>query len=921
MKRLGIKRVLLIISIVPMLILGLSLSTYFTVSRANDLVQSLEERGLTTATHMAQSAEYAVLSGNKDILNSLVAAALSDSDIYTASIYDVDGNLLSTSKREGANSTNNNSDLKNNNRKKSYKLSNDDSIIFSEIITTTNVDVYDIFDNETTNDTKEVIGHITIGMTKHFLKQRQNEVLISSLGITFTGLYLAMVLGVKFSKRIVNPIVSLTETVKNIGHGNLNMRADIHGGAELGELQRGINQMASSLETNDANLKEQVKIATSRLVAQIEEIESKNTQLDSAQKEAQQAARIKSDFLAKMSHEIRTPLNGISGFIHLLGETKLNTRQKEFIDIIHQSSDDLIQIINEILDFSKIEAGKMTINPTMVDILSLLETTTSLLIPATLSKNISLHLIPYGDLPPSIIIDGLKLKQVLINLIGNAIKFTDKGFISIRVYNNSDSSLTLIVRDTGIGIPKTQQSKIFNEFSQISEDTLNRAPGTGLGLLISKYLVEKMDGTLSLTSIRNEGTTFTVNLPYQLPENYIECIEKSEPTRNALIVSLSEESQAELRSILQYAGFAEDVLVVGDKITENFNAALQKQTYDLIAVDLSEQDLLSEHFKASIYSLYFDASIKCIGFRRPRTKEYLYPDKYFDFIVDFISSRETIKNQLNLLFENNTSNIIEQNNEKLTTTIELASDLKILVVDDNEINRHLICTILKQWKVDFVEARDGLEAVEKTFAAKPDIILMDIHMPNMHGTEAFTVIKNKFGHQRPKVIALTANALQEERDRVLQLGMDDYITKPITKERLLSAIGDAATANNDTNTSTMTNQISDQLIDTDECLRLSDGNTELADELLSILKTQLPADQEKMNIAHKANDIETLTEVLHRIHGATCYTGIPILKQQTSSLERDLRKNNTVDLVRKMTAINTTIESFITHHDENAPFF
>ncbi|MBL4762458.1 MAG: response regulator [Gammaproteobacteria bacterium] len=921
MNQFGIKRVLLIISIVPMLVLGISLSAYFTASRVNDLVQSLEERGLATAIHMAQSAEYAVLSGNKDVLNGLVAAALSDNDIYTASIYGIDGDLLSTIKRKGNNTTNSHDYSNSYDSRKSYRQSNDDSIIFSEVITTTNVDVYDMDDSETTSDENEIIGHITIGMTKRFLKKRQNEVLLSSLGITVIGLYLAMILGVHFSKRIVDPIVSLTKTVRNIGHGNLSMRADTHGTDELGELQRGINQMASSLETNDANLKEQVKIATSRLVAQIEEIESKNTQLDAAQKEAKQGTRIKSEFLAKMSHEIRTPLNGISGFIELLGETVLNTRQKEFIDIIRQSSDDLIQIINEILDFSKIEAGKMTINPTTLDILSLLETTTSLLTPATLSKNVSLHLIPYGDLPPSIIIDGLKLKQILINLIGNAIKFTDKGFISIRVYNNSDSSLTIVIRDTGIGIPKKQQSEIFKEFSQISEDTLNREPGTGLGLLISKYLVEKMGGTLDLTSIRDEGTTFTVNLPYLLPENSTESHEQPEPTKSALIISPSEESQAELRSILQYAGFAEDVLVIGDEIAESFNSALQKHTYDLIAVDLSDQDLFSEYFKSSIYSLYFDTNIKCIGFRRSKIGENLYPGKYFDFIVDFISSRETIKNQLNVLFEATESNTIRQNTGESTTVVKLASDITILVVDDNEINRHLICTILEQWEVDFVEAIDGLEAVEKTFAMNPDVILMDIHMPNMHGTEAFTVIKNKLGDKRPKIIALTANALQEERDRVLELGMDDYITKPITKNTLLAAIDGVTTANSDTGISMTPDKNLDQLIDTGECLRLSDGNTALAEELLTILKTQLPADQDKMNAAHQANDMKALTEVIHRIHGATCYTGIPILKQQTSNLELELRKNNVKNLVTKMTAINTTIESFIVHHDENSPFF
>ena len=362
------------------------------------------------------------------------------------------------------------------------------------------------------DEANRLLGWVEIELSHSGMLLRGYRSLFASLLLIAAGLAGAALLALRMGRTINRPISQIKLAVAQLKDGHLETRLPPLGSQELDDLASGINRMAGTLQNAREELQHSVDQATEDVRQNLETIEIQNIELDLARKEALEASRIKSEFLANMSHEIRTPLNGILGFTHLLQKSELTPRQLDYLGTIEKSADSLLGIINEILDFSKIEAGKLVLDNIPFNLRDLLQDTLTILAPAAHAKQLELVSLVYRDTPLSLVGDPLRLKQILTNLVSNAIKFTREGTIVARAMleeEHEDSvQLRISIQDTGIGLSNQDVRALFQAFSQ-ADNSLSRQPGgTGLGLVISKRLIEQMGGEIGVDSTPGEGSEF-----------------------------------------------------------------------------------------------------------------------------------------------------------------------------------------------------------------------------------------------------------------------------------------------------------------------------------------------------------------------------------------------------------------------------
>jgi signal transduction histidine kinase/DNA-binding response OmpR family regulator len=531
------------------------------------------------------------------------------------------------------------------------------------------------------------------------------------------------------------------------------------------------------------DLLKQVEDRTLRL-EQISEEERK------ARLEAEQSNIAKSVFLATMSHEIRTPMNGVIGMASLLKQTPLTSEQKEYTDTILSSGESLLNVINDILDFSKIEAGKMELEQADFNLRSCIEEVLDLF--ANKANKSGIDLIYQIDfkVPSNIIGDTLRLRQVIINLVSNAIKFTQQGeiFISVQLLalHGDKAEIGFEVRDTGIGIPADKLDRLFKSFSQVDSSTTRKYGGTGLGLVICEKLIALMDGKISVESEVGKGTKFSFKIK----------------------AGLSKEAQDEANLDV---GILEDkkVLIVGDNFTsssviqnnlkqfkcrtqlvtsgkETLQMLLDVSDFDLIIADMQMNDMDGMQLASRVRQEFPKLPIillSGLGDDKPKGRLEVFcaivnkPVKQNNLIKQIL---RLLKAETELLPANKPDNL-------LSTDFATRYPLNILIAEDNMVNQKLAERVLSKLGYKPEKALNGEEAVFAQEKRGYDLILMDVQMPVMDGLEATQKIRQLEGRQ-PIIIATTANAMVEDRDMCLRAGMDDYISKPIKVEALVAIL-------------------------------------------------------------------------------------------------------------------------------------
>jgi len=641
-------------------------------------------------------------------------------------------------------------------------------------------------------------------------------------------------------------------------------------------------------------------------------VATRTQQLTIANERAETASNTKSQFLANMSHEIRTPLSGIIGFTELLQGTQLSKQQQDYPKTIHKSSINLLEIINDIHDLSKIEPGKVEISSSEFNLVDINEDIINLLSQTALDKNIERFYRIEKDLSTIIHTDSFRVHQILTNLIGNAIKFTDKGYVYLQVtkgdLDSTKTSIKFTVSDTGIGMSSDVKTKLFKAFTQADTSITRRFGGTGLGLVISRKLTLLMKGEIGFESTEGEGSTFCFCVPVtSIPQEQ----KKSELSNKKIAVVCNHFiAKQAFKTLLASWQCSVSDYVLDDLDTSNGIKEIN-QSYDIVIVLLSNKDLNQDASSIILNKLNFSIPSFLIASTQSHTKLKNLQQHIFNAAVFTSEKTEVIKQKLiNTLDKNSQRAIAETTNNNAKSTLDL-SNVNIMVVDDNEINLRLVEILLKKHRAHVTAARLGTQAIDYASKNFYDIIFMDLHMPGLDGYETAMKIRESTPGKQPVIIALTANALPQEKEKVIKSGMNGILIKPINDAILQKVINQwvlkkPINTPEINNTKTKNTNKPEKSLDHEKNVfsialakEFTGGNEELAYELFNMLRNELEEYNKAISTAVKNNDLKKLNEQVHKLHGASRCCGTTELKKTSSHIENLIHKNINFDIEKE----------------------
>lgn len=909
MRRWGIQKKVFFLSLVPTMVLMVLVGVYFTHSWVSNLTHMLQDRGHSLSRQLASASEYGAFTGNRNLLFGVASSMLDEEDVRAVTIYDDNGReLVHTGPRRRVTRPELLQDVEGAHMKEGEGAS-----LFVAPIYPQDLMIDGLLDLNERSPGEEKdnnpLGWASVELSHATTEKEQYQALLISLLLIGSGLLINTLIAIHLSRSVTDPINQLTRAIGRLRQGKLDTRVEMDASPELEELASGLNAMAESLHQAQDEMQQNVDQATEDLRETLETIEVQNIELDLARKQALEASRIKSEFLANMSHEIRTPLNGIIGFTDLLLKSPSSAQQRDHLNTIRKSSEILLTIINDILDFSKIEAGKLVLDRTPFRLRDTIEEVIVMLAPAAHDKNLDLVPLVYNDVPDAIMGDPLRIKQVITNLINNAIKFTQSGEVVLRAMLDEDDSngarIRISITDTGVGLSQNQQQTLFHAFNQADPSTARQFGGTGLGLVISRRLVEEMGGEIGVESELGKGSCFWFTLPADVASEH-----DGQPVREGLegervlYLEYQETTGLATENLLGEWGMEVRRAATPAEVIEAVEEAQTgERGYAVVILGLARHLLHSNQHRELVRTLEYECDCRVLLLTPTLNEE-------SSSLVELVSGHLTKPVRRERLFEKlyqlvhgqEPENMIRQPQDRMPTLSPDSDSPRVLAVDDNEANLKLIVTLLQDLNLTVQGASSGYEALQHLQKKRFDLVFMDVQMPGMDGTETTARIRTlNNANARLPVIALTAHALSEEREQLLASGFDGYLTKPISQSMIARTLerhtGAGLWSEEEPEQGAQTPAIrpsartrQQSVVDPEACVQLAGGKVDLAEELLSMLLDHVHHDRDAIRSLYAEDDQEGLLERVHKLHGATRYAGVPELRARASRLESMLKQ-------------------------------